>query len=163
SPRARPPDPSSIPDPISAATTASTRTIRRSYTARVAPPCRGSRHAPRAARGRPPRAPSAHVRQHDRAVGPAHHVVLDPDAELAGEIDARLHREHEAGLETLLVAADQIGGFVTVHAQAVADAVGELRTEAGPLDHLARCAVDVLRRDAGPDAVDRRALGVEHD
>ena len=69
--------------------------------------------------------------------GPAFgHVpaVLEPDAELAGNVDPRLVGEAHAGRERRHVAMDQIGGLVPVHADAVAGAVRKARQlVAGPV------------------------------
>ena len=53
-------------------------------------------------------------------------VVFEADAELASDVDAGLVGEAHAGGKGRGVAADEIGPLVAVHADAVADAVGEV-------------------------------------
>src|SRR5438128_7675978 len=52
-------------------------------------------------------------------------VVLDPHPEMPELVDARLDREHHPRLEARLVALDQVGHLVAIHAQAVPQPVGE--------------------------------------
>src|ERR1700733_9938080 len=52
-------------------------------------------------------------------------VVFEADAEFAGDIDAGFVGEAHAGGERSGVAADEIGPFVAVHTDAVAEAGGE--------------------------------------
>src|SRR5207344_2896450 len=54
-----------------------------------------------------------------------HHVILEPDAELPGDVDARLVRKHHAWLERKGVALHEIGPFVAVHAHAMTHAMAE--------------------------------------
>ena len=46
-------------------------------------------------------------------------AVLKPDAEFAGQVNARLVREAHAGRERRLFAVNEIDGLVTLHADAV--------------------------------------------
>src|SRR5712692_3845187 len=64
--------------------------------------------------------------EHLAAVGGDDPVVLEADAELAGDVDAGLVGEGHAGGEWGGVAADEIGPLVAVHADAVAYAMGEV-------------------------------------
>src|SRR3954468_24655428 len=65
------------------------------------------------------------VVEHLEALGGAHHDVLDPRAELAFEVDARLDRERHALLEHGVVALDAVGLLVRLLTNAVAGAVDE--------------------------------------
>ena len=53
-------------------------------------------------------------------------VVFEADAEFAGDVDAGFVGEAHAGGEGCGVAADEIGPLVAVHADAVADTMGEV-------------------------------------
>jgi hypothetical protein len=52
-------------------------------------------------------------------------VVFEADAEFASDVDAGFVGEAHAGDEWSVVAADEIGPLVAVHADAVAETVGE--------------------------------------
>src|SRR5579863_66491 len=90
------------------------------------------------------------------------HVVFEANAELALDVDAGLVAEGHAGLEVGSgveaehVVAHQVGPFVAVHADAVADAMREA-SEAGAVaavdNDLARRGVDVGGEDAGTCSV----------
>jgi len=54
------------------------------------------------------------------------HVIFEADAEVAAEVDAGFVGEDHAGNHLLGVAADEVGPFVHVEADAVADAVVEV-------------------------------------
>jgi len=90
--------------------------------------------------------------EHFAAVGGDNPVVFETDAELTGDVDARLVGEGHAGSEWRGVASDEIGPLVAVHADAVAEAVGEVlvvRTVACVGDDFAGCIVDGVTGDAG--------------
>lgn len=78
-------------------------------------------------------------------------------------VDTWLHREHETWLERARVAFDHVDGFVAVHPDAVAQAMRELRPEAGARDDRARRSVDVLRTHTGKGGRDRRTLCIMHE
>ena len=80
--------------------------------------------------------------------------VLDPDAELSGQVDAGLDREAHARHQRLLLALDHVRRLVGGDADAVAGPVDELLAVPGLGDQPARGPVDLLAGDAGPDRVD---------
>src|SRR3989475_10523311 len=71
-------------------------------------------------------------------------IVFYPDPELPQLIDPGLDREYHAGLETRLVAFDEVLGLVAVHAEPVAEAVREERAGARRGAELARPNADLL-------------------
>lgn len=73
------------------------------------------------------------------------HVIFAAQAEFARNVDTGLVREGHAGFEEGLAAADEIGMFVAIEAEAVAHAVGEefvVRAESGGSDDGAGGIVD---------------------
>src|SRR3989441_1216177 len=84
------------------------------------------------------------VRQHFDALVRHEAIVFDPHAELSELVDPRFDREHHARLEARLVALDEVGYLVTVHPEAVTEAVREEAAVAPVADHLARGAVHLL-------------------
>ena len=99
-------------------------------------------------------------------------VVLEPDAELAADVDPRFVAEGHVRLQRqrLLppehVVAHQVRPLVAVHAHAVADAVGEVleaRAVAGVDDHLARGGVDRLDGTPGRAALSVAVCACLHD
>ena len=93
-------------------------------------------------------------------------VVFEADAELAGDVDAGLVGEAHAGGEGRGVAADEVGPFVAVHADAVADAVGEVFVVGAVAcggDDVACGGVDGLALDAGMGCGERGGLGLVDD
>ena len=97
------------------------------------------------------------------------HVVFEADAEgfgVIGEVDAGLVGEGHVGGEELGVAADQVGPLVHVHADAVADAVGEvlvIGTEAGGGDDVAGGGIYGLHFDAWARCREGGGLGAVDD
>src|SRR2546427_10506837 len=89
-------------------------------------------------------------------------IVFYPDPELPQLIDPGLDREYHAGLETRLVAFDEVLGLVAVHAEPVAEAVREERAGARGGDHPARGAVHLFARRARAPQLHRGGLGVVH-
>src|SRR5512132_4148086 len=105
-------------------------------------------------------------RPHRQALGSRHLnsvVVLDPHAETLGDVDTGLDRLDVAGGERLLVAADEVGRLVPVHAEAVTQTVREGLAVSGVLDDLPRSPVHVFGRHAGLQGFDPRYLGAVHD
>src|SRR6202011_569481 len=93
-------------------------------------------------------------------------VVFEADAELAGDVDAGFVGEAHAGGERCGVAADEVGPLVAVHADAVAQAVGEVfvvGTVAGGGDDVAGGGVDSLALDAGMGGGEGGGLGLVDD
>src|SRR6185369_10581218 len=88
---------------------------------------------------------------------PADHDVLDPDAEAAGQVDARLDAERDAGPKRLGVAAHEIRLLVTLEADPVTRPVEELGSEPAILDDPPRGRVDRLAGGPRPD----RARGAD--
>ena len=80
-----------------------------------------------------------------------------------GEVDARLDGEAHPGHQRLLLALDHVRRFVRGGADAVAGAVDELLAVPRVGDHLPGGPVDLLARDARPDRLDARLLGLPHD
>src|SRR5881628_1433094 len=68
--------------------------------------------------------------------------VLDADAEPTRDVDAGLDRERHAGLELLVIAADEIRMLMSVEADAVSGAVDEPLAVASLVDHAPRRGVD---------------------
>ena len=97
------------------------------------------------------------------------HVVFEADAErfgVVGEIDAGLVGEGHVGGEGLGVAADEVVPLVHVHADAVADAVGEVfvvGAEAGGGDDVACGGVYGLHLRAGTGGGEGCGLGLVDD
>src|SRR5438094_2335368 len=91
-----------------------------------------------------------------------HTVILYPDPELPELIDPGLDRANHAGLETRLVAFDEVLGLVAIHAEPVAEAVREERAGARRGDDLARRTVHLLARRARAPQLHRRGLRVVH-
>src|SRR5579864_2846731 len=93
-------------------------------------------------------------------------VVFETDAELAGDVDAGFVGEAHPGDERGGVAANEIRPFVTVHADAVAEAVGEVLVVgavAGGSDDVASSFVDGLTLDAWVGCGQCGGLGLMHD
>jgi hypothetical protein len=93
-------------------------------------------------------------------------VVFESYAELAGKVDAGFVGEAHTGCQGRGVAADEVGPFVAVHADAVADAVGEVfvvGAVAGGSDEVACCGVDGLALYAGACGGEGGGLGFEND
>src|SRR5262249_37139680 len=91
------------------------------------------------------------------------HVVLEPDAELAGYGDHRLVAETHAGLDRRRVGFHEVRPLVVVEADAVAGPVGQAwkfvsGPEAGVGDHLACGRVDRLARRANPHRLEGGGL-----
>ena len=78
--------------------------------------------------------------------------VLDPHAELARQVDARLDGDDFAGREHVVGARREARPLVDLEADAVAEPVAEVLAVAGLLDHLAGDRVDVLAVDPGATA-----------
>src|SRR6266478_3509094 len=93
-------------------------------------------------------------------------VVFEADAELAGDVDAGLVGEAHAWGEWGGVAADEVGPLVAVHADAVAEAVGEVLVVgavAGGGDDVAGGGVDGLALDAWTGCGESGGLGLVDD
>ena len=75
--------------------------------------------------------------------------VLDPDAELARQVDARLDRHHFPRRQGVLGALREARPLVDLEPDPVAEAVAEAVAVAGGLDQLAGGGVDRLALDAG--------------
>src|SRR5262245_45433201 len=95
-----------------------------------------------------------------------HHNILTSHTELTGYVNPRFIAEHHSRLKLRLVAAHQIGPFVTVHPETVTNPVREvfvIRSVPGIGDHLARCCVYILTGDARPRSLERCSLGSLYD
>ena len=93
-------------------------------------------------------------------------VVFKANSELARYVYARFVGEGHGGFERLGVAADQVGPLVSVHADAVTDAVGEglvVGAEAGVGDDFAGGSVDRLAGDARACCGEGYGLGLVDD
>src|SRR5262245_36137565 len=89
------------------------------------------------------------------------HVVLEPNAELPANVDARFVAEGHARRQLQRVAPHEIRPFVAIHPEAMADAVGEVLVvgaESRVDDHCSRGRVDRLALDAGSCRFERRIL-----
>ena len=78
------------------------------------------------------------------------HEVLDPDADVAGHVDARLDGHDVARRELALRRLGEPRRLVDLEPDAVAEPVAEVLAVAGRVDDLARDGVDVLARRARP-------------
>ncbi len=92
------------------------------------------------------------------AVGGYQHVVFDPDATPAGQVDAWLDGNDHAGLKRDVGFLAEPRGLMDIEAQAVTQAVGKKRAETGLLDDGAGFGVDVPRHRTGPDRGDSSLL-----
>ena len=104
--------------------------------------------------------------EHVASVGGADPVVFEADAELADDVDAGFVGEGHAGFQRGVVAADEVGPFVAVHADAVAEAVGEVLVVgavAGGGDDVAGGGVDGLALDTGARGGEGGGLGLVDD
>ena len=84
--------------------------------------------------------------------------VLDPDPELARDVDAGLDRDHVAGLEHVLRALAQPRRLVDLEPDAVAEPVAEVVLVAALADHRPRGLVGLLAADPGADRVEAGRL-----
>ena len=102
------------------------------------------------------------TREHHRGAVCDDHQVLDPHAELAGQVDARLDRHDAARLERLLARDPrQPGSLVDLQPDPVAEAVAELIAAPGRLDHLAGGGVHLPARGPRGDGREAALLGIE--
>lgn len=104
--------------------------------------------------------------EHLSSTGGDDPVVFETDAELAGDVDAGLVGKGHAGGEWCSVAADEVGPLVTVHADAVAEAVGEvlvIGAVVGVGDDFACGVVDRVAWNAGTGCGERGCLSLVHD
>src|SRR4030042_2063806 len=93
-------------------------------------------------------------------------AVLDADAKFSVDVDSRLVTESHSRLELQRVPADKVRIFVSLQADAVAEAVGEVlvvRTEAGILDNPAGRPVDGFAGRPRFDCLEGRGLGFPDD
>ena len=88
--------------------------------------------------------------------------VLDPDADRAGHVDARLDGHDLAGGQRRVRALRQPRALVDLGADAVAEAVAEVLAVAGGGDDLARDGVDLAPAGAGAHRGQRGLLSAEH-
>jgi hypothetical protein len=90
------------------------------------------------------------------------HVILDPHTAPPGDVDARLDRDHHSRLERAFFVLSQARGLVNLEADAVSQPVAEFGAITGVFDHLTSGPIDVFHHRVGPDGVDRRLLGAQH-
>src|SRR4051794_5044346 len=90
-------------------------------------------------------------------------VVLDPDAEAALEVDARLDGDDVARDERVGRLSREARRLVDVEAETVAEPVAERALERRRVDHVARERIRLDTGDAGADAVESGLLRGEHD
>ena len=86
--------------------------------------------------------------------------VLDPDAELPGQVDARLDGDDVAGPQLVLGARRQPRALVHLQPDAVAEPVPEALAVARRLDQLARDGVGVAAGEARAERLERGRLGL---
>jgi hypothetical protein len=89
--------------------------------------------------------------------------VFYSDSEFAGEVDAGFYAEAFSGFQGGGVALDNEGGFVALHADAVARSVHEELAVAGLFNDLAGGLVDGFWGDAGVDFGSGGVVGVKDD
>src|SRR5215472_4947695 len=89
--------------------------------------------------------------------------VLDANAELAVQVDTRLHRDDHPWLENAVVACDDGRRFVHLQADAVAGPGEEGVAESCGSDDLSACRVDVVDRRTGDCGADPGCLSGTHD
>src|ERR1700738_1932946 len=93
-------------------------------------------------------------------------VVFEADAEFSRQIDAGFVGEGHSLSEWGIVAADEVGPLVAVHADAVTEAVGEglvAGAEAGVGDDGAGGGVDGVAGDSGAGGGEGGGLGLVDD
>src|SRR3954468_14299513 len=78
------------------------------------------------------------------------HQILDPDAELAGQVDARLHGDHVAGAKLALRGLGDARALVHLESHAVTKPVPEVRPVSCRLDRPSGDTVQLGAADAGP-------------
>src|SRR5437764_2621376 len=89
--------------------------------------------------------------------------VLDPDAELAREVDPRLDRDRVAGLELAFRARGEPRVLMDVQAHPVAEPVAEVLAVPRRLDHLARDGVDGTQAGPRMHSVHGGELRLQHE
>src|SRR3954454_6238074 len=99
-----------------------------------------------------------HLVERIAAFGSAHDDVLDARAVPTLDVDAGLDAERVALFERLVVARDHVRILVALEADPVPGAMDEQLAHARICDHAARCGVDLLALDAGPNGVARGLL-----
>ena len=102
------------------------------------------------------------VQRLDAVVGD-HDDVLDPNAELAVEVDPRFDAERHPGFEHRVIARRRVRRLVHLEADPVPGPVDEPIAEPGGLDHRSGRSVDGLDLDPRADDLRRRALRVRDD
>ena len=88
-----------------------------------------------------------------------HDQVLDPDPELARDVDAGLDRDHVAGLEHVLGGLAQPRRLVDLEPDPVAETVAEVVLVAAVADHRPGGLVGLLAADPGADRLEPGRLG----
>src|SRR5262249_19756058 len=102
--------------------------------------------------------------QHLRPAGLADDdEVLDPDAAAARQVDARLDARDVADGQNLRRLGREPRQFVHVHADAVTQAVPEVRAEALRLDDVASGGVGIEPADAGAHGIEPGQLRAQAD
>src|SRR5215217_7716661 len=91
------------------------------------------------------------------------HEVLDPDAALPREVDARLHADDVSRLQRVLALRSQHGRLVDHQAHAVAEPMAERARELAGVDPVPRHTVDIAAVRARVDGLERRELRLEAD
>src|SRR5664280_961560 len=89
-----------------------------------------------------------HITQTLRTILGNHHVILNPHAIAAWQVDAWLDGEGHAWLQQLHITAAYIRILVRLHPYAVTGTVGEVLSIAGLFDHGAGGAINLAARDA---------------
>src|SRR5712691_5172205 len=93
------------------------------------------------------------------------HIVFEPEAEVAAHVDAGLVGKGHARLEERLAPADQVGIFVAVEADAVADPVREefvVFAVARSGDHGSGSIVHRARKPPAPRRLEGSVLSQAH-
>src|SRR5207248_11576442 len=91
------------------------------------------------------------------------HVVFDPHAPEARDVDPRLDGANHPRLEHGLRSRIETGIFVSLEADAVADPMKEMLAVPGRLDDPPSRGVDFSGGGFRPHRFDRRVMGFEHE
>ena len=102
-------------------------------------------------------------RESDAALARNSNHILQAAAELARQVNARLIGKGHTRCQGQLVAGHQVGFFVNLDTNAMAQAVGEKPAIARLIDDLAGGPVDVLALSAGPDGTQGCMIGLADD
>ena len=102
------------------------------------------------------------ARQHFTSVGGDDDCFLDADSEDSRKVDARFDREDHPLLQEGLGSGVHPRQFVNLKTQAVTESMSKTITEASLRETVAGHRVHLAGSHAGPDGIQRFALGFHH-